>query len=54
MAEDMKVSKTRMRKLDWGSGVHDVGVKEMCDDASLADIGIGMIGGMVEIEVRDM
>jgi hypothetical protein len=44
----------RVRKLDRRSGVHDVGVEEMCEDVSLADIGMGMMGGMAKIEVRNM
>jgi hypothetical protein len=47
MANKIIVSTMRVRKSDWGWGVHDVEVEEVCGVALMANMGMVMIDGMV-------
>jgi hypothetical protein len=54
MARRSMLSMRRVRNLDWGSGVHDVETEEVYEVALMASIGIGITGGMVEVEMKDV
>jgi hypothetical protein len=54
MAKRSMLSMRRVRNLDWGSVVHDVETEEVYEVALMANIDIVIMGGMVEMEMRDI
>jgi hypothetical protein len=54
MAKRSMLSMRRVRNLDWGPGLRDVETEEVYKVALMANIGIGIMGGMVEMETRDI